>query len=235
MAVAFDAFFNQIDPDTVALSWTHTPVGTPAAVIVFVSQAVGATDEVTGVTYGALSLTEMSGSPVLHTTGEPGAVYAYFAGSSIPTGAQTVTVSVNGTASSKSGCSITLTASSDCEIVDVDATVNSDSQADPSVTLSLAGRTCFCALGFYSGANAVGGSTPFTDWTDGFTEDFGSFTGGFYTYNTIGTTDVTAGWTQVADDAAMIAVAVSEVQVGRASKNTRAFPLGVDIGMGWRM
>lgn len=37
--------------------WTHTPVGTPRGIIVQVVQNAG-TDEVTGVTYGSVAMTE---------------------------------------------------------------------------------------------------------------------------------------------------------------------------------
>ena len=211
MAVAYDNFSNGT-AGTGDISWTHTPVGTPRAVIVFIAGIAGA-DEVSGVTYGGVAMTEMTGSPNTKITGETGAVYGYFLGSSIPTGAQTVAMTSTA-ANLKSIAAITLTGGADTEIVDVDATINSDSVENPSVTLSLAGRTSFCAIVIYSGQDAVTSITPLTDWTSRLEQDAGTEVVGYYTYNTIGSTDVTAGWTQAAEDAIAIAVAVSEVVGG---------------------
>ncbi len=219
MAIAFDAVSSTV-PGTGALSWLHTPIGTPKGVIVFVVQNVGTADEVTGVTYGGVTMTEVTGSPNLHTTGEPGGVHAFFLGSSIPTGDQTISVSVNGTGSSKAGIAISVTAAANTEINDVDATINSDAQADPSVTLQLNGISSFCCIGFHSGQNAPTAITPLTNWTTIAEVDFGSQTSGFYRYNTIGTADVTAGWTQTSEDAAAIAIAIDEVGSAPAGQPT---------------
>mgnify|MGYP001617372394 FL=1 len=178
-----------------------------------VVQDVGTTDEVVGVTYGSLALTEVAGSPNIHATGEPSVVYTFtsLSGDTIPTGAQTVAVDVDATGSLKIGVSFTLTAAAAVEIVDVDATIDSDSQDNPSVTLSLSGRTSFCCIAFHSGQNILSAITPLTGWTARTEYDFGTKTAGFYTYNTIAGTDVTAGWTQAAEDACAIALAMSEV------------------------
>lgn len=209
MTVAFDAF-TQSAGGTGNQVWTHTPVGTPRAIIVGVFQIGSGTDQVTSVTYGTETMTEVTGSPNLKGTGEAMASYLYFLGSNIPTGNQTVTVTVSG-AAVKGGTAISLTGAADTEIVDVDATINSDSQADPSVTLSLGGRTSFASIGFVSGQDAITGITPLTGWTSRSEGDGGLEVVGTYTYDTIGSTDVTAGWTQTADDAVAMAIAVSEV------------------------
>lgn len=221
MTVAFDAR-SASGAQTGDMSFTHTPVGTPRAVIVLIVQNVGFTDElVSAPTYGGVSMTAMAGSPNSHITGETGVVYGYFLGAGIPTGAQTVAVDVNIVGSTKRAEVWTLTGADDTEIVDVDAAINSDSQANPSVTLSLAGRTCFAGIGFHSGQAAVTGITPLTGWTSRQEGDFGEQTAGFYTYDTVSTVDVTAGWTQAADDALAIAVAVSEVQAAAGHPTMR--------------
>jgi len=209
--VAFDAISN-VAAGTGNLSWTHTPAGTPKGVLVFVVQNASGAGQVSSVTYGSASMTEVTGSPNLHTTGETGAVYAYFLGTSVPTGAQTVTVTVSGSATKRAVC-ITLTATEDTAIVTTDASIKSDSLANPSVLLSLSGQTSFVAIGFHSGQGAVSGITELTNWTNRLEHDFGAQTAGWYTYNTIGSADVTAGWTQTADDAVMIAVAVKDTAV----------------------
>jgi hypothetical protein len=185
MAVAYDAF-SQAVPGTGNLSWTHTPVGTPRAIIVNLVQDANDTDQVSG------------------------AVYTYFLGSSIPTGAQTVDVTVSSNAE-KYPCAVSLTGSADTEVVDVDVTIDNGAATNPSVTLSLGGRTCFAMISFFSGRPAPTDITPLANWTVRREQDFGSSLGGIYTYDVIGTTDVTAGWTQTSDAGAAIALAISEV------------------------
>jgi hypothetical protein len=196
-------------------SWTHTPVGTPRGVLVWVlySNTLSHADFVTGVTYGGVSMTEVAGSPNVKTVTESMSAHCFFLGSSIPTGAQTVAVDVTDT-NNYAAFALTVTAAADTEVVDSDGTINSDSIADPSVTLSLGGRSCFAAIGFSSGQNAVTGITPLTGWTGDLEDDLGGQTMGLYTYNTVGTTDVTAGWTQTAEDAVAMAVAIAEVSGG---------------------
>lgn len=206
-AVAFDAF-SSVAQGTGNLSWTHTPVGTPRGIIVLIAQNVGTTDEVSTVTYGGTGMTEIA-SFNCDTTGEPGCVYAYFLGSSIPTGAQTVSVTVTG-ASAKRASAISLTATANTEIVSSVTSINADT-SNPSATLSLSSRTSFVAEVLHSGQNAVTGITPLTNWTSRLENDYGNQTAGWYTYDIIGTSDVTVGWTQTNDDAAIFAVGASEV------------------------
>jgi hypothetical protein len=220
MAVAFDAVSSSGVPATGNLSFTHTPVGTPRAIIVMVVQATGLTDEVTDVTYGGVTMTEMTGSPLSFDATRDSVIYAYFLGSSIPTGAQTVAVTVNGTGSNKNARCFSLTASADTEVVDT-STFTSASTTSPSVGVSLGGRTSFVgAVG--NAANAdISTVITLTDWTrQGFT-DFSQQIGVYYSYDIIGTSDVTAGWTQNASNASMIAFAVSEVQAGGGAARQR--------------
>lgn len=217
-AVAFDAWSNAASAFTndAGGQWTHTPVGTPAAVGCWVVVRAATTDTIIGMTYGGTAMTEVSGSPVIHDfPNDDGVVHAFTLLASIPTGPQTVAVDVNSTDFAMAGC-LTLTASTTVEIVDVDATINADVE-NPSVTLSLSGRTSFAAIGFHSGQDQPTGIAPLTDWTNRLEHDFGTGNAGFYTYNTIGTADVTAGWTQTTEDAAAIAIAFSEVAAGGSS------------------
>jgi len=205
--VGFDAFSSGA-AGTGNLSWTHTPAGTPKAVIVLIAQNVGTTNEISNVTYGSLSLTKVAG-PVCDTSGEPGCVYAYFGGSSIPTGNQTVTVNVSGSSTKRAG-SITLTGSGSTYVVTYDASITSDAK-NPTITLNLNNQTSFVAEVFHSGQNDPANITPFSGWTARLEHDYGSQTAGWYTYDTVNSTNVSAGWTQNSEDAAMIALAVSEI------------------------
>jgi hypothetical protein len=215
MAVAYDAVGSQ-PTQTTSPTWTHTPVGTPRGILVFVLQYATGSDDVTGVTYGGVAMTELGTSPLLHSTGETFSVYAYFLGTSIPTGAQSV--AVTGTASNKCGVSYSVTANTDTKVENSSAFINSDSQANPSATLGLNGKTCFVALGAMSGHNGVASTTPTAGWTSSF-EDVSSGVTQVslaYKYDTIGSSDVTVGWTQTAEDATSIAVAITELANARS-------------------
>src|SRR3990167_4762685 len=136
MAIAFDAASNPT-AGTGELSWTHTPVGTPRGVLVLVSQAVGVTNEITGVTYGGSALSAVIGSPTSYSgAGDDGQVYGYFLGVSIPAGAQTVVVSVNGTASAKQAVCLSTTAAADTEIEDT-STRSQAAGSAPSLNVTL--------------------------------------------------------------------------------------------------
>ena len=206
--VGFDAF-SSVAQGTGNLSWTHTPAGTPKGVIVFVVENDGV-DGVTSATYGGTSMTECTGSPNQHNTGEPGTVHCFRLLSSVPTGAVTVAVTMSDTVTAKRAGAYSVTSSADTTVVDTDATINSDSAANPSVTLSAGGLNIFCAIGFHSGQNQATGITPLTSWTGSLENDFGSQVAGWYKYDTIGTANVTAGWTQTADDAVMIGIALKD-------------------------
>ncbi len=208
MALAFDAVTTTPGGSS---SFSHTPVGTPGCAVLVIAGANGA---VTAATYGGTAMTEATASPADVTTGEIAGVIdgtsAWILGSSVPTGTQTVAVTGP---SSILAAVYTLTSDEDCEELDSDV-VESASQANPEVTLSLGGRSGFVAIGFTSGQDATSGITPRTDWTADQESDVGLITLGNYSYDTIGTADVTAGFDQAADDVQMIAVAVGEVSVG---------------------
>jgi hypothetical protein len=209
MAIVFDAITkstSQLNP-----SFTHTPIGTPRGVEVWVSHE-GNTDEITGITYGGVAMTEQAGSPSLLTATEPSALYCYFLGASIPTGAQTVTVSGSGVTTKVAWC-ITVTAATNTEFVD-STVFTSGSTDNPSGTLSLGGRTCFCAMGATAGRNDVGQIAPLSNWSaDDATHehDFGSQMGVSYTFNTVASADVTFGYTATADEVNMMGLAIAEV------------------------
>lgn len=233
MAVAFDAF-SESTPGTGNQTCTHNPVGTVRGVIVF-CMTLGNTDEVSTCTYGGAAMTEVTGSPLIKTTGEAMTISAWFLGSSIPTDdPATVTVTATASTLTKKAFCITYTADTDTETVDVDATISSDAIDDPSVTLSLGGRTCAAAIGFLSGKDGLADIAPLTNWTEQDETDGGAIVLGVYTYDIVGTTDVTAGWTQdnspSSEDAVAIAVAVSEAAGGAAPfrrQTTRRLLLGI--------
>lgn len=190
-------------------SFSHTPVGTPRAVVVYIMQAVGTTNEIDAITYGGVSVSHVQSSPVIHSTGETGTVSIYFLGAGIPTGTQTMVVDVNATGSDKAVRVITLTATMDTKVHNT-VTLNSDSQANPSVNLSRGGITSWVGLLYISGHDNTGSISPLSGWTGISETDFGTQTGGQVRHPTVTNTDLTCGWNQTAEDATMIAVAVTE-------------------------
>lgn len=189
-------------------AFNANPGSAPKGCVVFIIHNANS-DFIAGVDYGGVALTEVTGSPLGKAGGEPGIVHAFFAGSGLPSGAQSVTVD---TTSGSTYCAVcyVLGGAADLELVDIE-TLNSNSLANPSMTLSLGGRECFAAVGGFSGQDTFGGVTPLSGWANSAEQDFGSQMGISYAYNTIGTSDVTAGWTQTAEDVLAIAVAVGEI------------------------
>lgn len=208
MAVAFDAFSN-VAAGTGTLSWTHTPVGTPRGVKVDIVEN-GGTNGVSGVTYGGVAMELVAVNA--KTSGEAGTVITYFLGSNIPAGAQTVSVTVSDAVSKRAGAT-TVTAATNTCWVSVDISIASDSIANPSSTLNLLGKTCFVSVAGHSGQNAATGTGQSSGWTNRLEHGFGAQTGVWYSYNTISTANVAVGWTQTADDAVMVAMAITEAPV----------------------
>lgn len=199
---------------TGTLSWSHTSASGPAAVVVFVVNNAG-TDQVSAVTYGGVSMTQVTGAPVTKATGEPLGVDAYFLNRGIPTGTQTVQVSVSG-ASTKIGFAQSVTCSGfggrgNAYLGAVNTSINSDSLANPSSTINNGNVDTIVVMGFGAGPNAVTGITPLGGWAGAFEHDFGTQTAGMYRYGSYDRASVTIGWTQSADDAVAIAVAICEV------------------------
>lgn len=208
MAVAF-----QTAPASAAgtgnLTISASPTASTRGLVVFVIENDGV-DGVTSVNIGGVDIPEVSGSPNEHAAGEAGTVHAFFLGSGIPTGSQTITVVVSD-AGNKRALAYLLTAAADTEIAAVNTSINSSSLANPSSTLALGGRSCWVGMGLHSGQQATSGITPSAGWTSNLEFDFGSQQCAWYRFNTVGTSDVTVGWTQTAEDAVAIAVAVAEV------------------------
>lgn len=190
-------------------SFTHTPAGTPRAIIIGIIQDVGSGDEVTAVTYGGVPVPRIGS--VFKATGETSSVYVYHLGAGIPTGPQTVAVTVDFVASNKRVVVWALTGAKDTAVINVQTVVN-DVLQDPLVTLQLGGNSAWCAIVFNSGQNLVASIAPLASWTATLTQQWAgnTKTGGGFRYNTVAAVDVAAGWTQASDDAAMVAIAIIE-------------------------
>lgn len=218
-SIAFDAYSRNTSTSPTTFSWTHSPVGIPRGVVVYVVQNAGLTDEVTGVTYGGVAMVRVASNS--HDANEDGVIYAYFLGENIPTGDQTIEVTVDATGSSKFGRAYTVTAAADTFVQAFDSTSINGIVENPAASLALGGVPCFVSQGVWAAPNTTAGIAPFTDWTaetgDDSEIDFGSQVGASYRYMIVESSDVTFGWTQVSDDALCIAVAIAEAEAGEAT------------------
>lgn len=123
------------------LSFTHTPSGTPTGVCVIILQAGSSSDQVTSVTYGGVAMTRHF--QVSTTFGAiSGRKYVYFLGRDVPTGAQTVAVTVSG-AATKQACAMTVTGGTESEIDSVGS--NSGTGTNPATGITLRRRALLFA------------------------------------------------------------------------------------------
>lgn len=134
MSIAFDAKSQLTTSNSSADgSWTHTPVGTPAGVIVMITQGENVGDQVVGVTYGGTAMTRVNTASEAGG-GDPTRSYLYFLGASVPSGAQTVAVDINNTYN-YAATAVTVTATSGSTEVDVSNQGNGTS-SNPTHTLN---------------------------------------------------------------------------------------------------
>jgi len=114
MAVAHDASSKSAESVSEAsFSWTHTPTGTPAGVIVFVQTMTNA-DYITSVTYGGVAMTQFA--EAADTASEMIRCTGFFLGASVPSGAQTVEVTRTNNATNMFAMAATVTAGADTDI-----------------------------------------------------------------------------------------------------------------------
>jgi hypothetical protein len=213
MAVAFDAITN-----STLTSFTHTPVGTPRGVLIFFTDDTTLADRVSDPTYGGVACTEVTLSPLTNDGTDNHVIHAFFLGSSIPTGAQTVAYTASA-GTQRIGC-ITYTAAADTEVKDTSTIAETTpGTGDRTVTLSLGGAAAACALAFGTDFGATSSFAPLADWTAQRESDEGTNCTGLYTYDIVGTTDVTAGVAFGANsgELACLAVAIGEVAAGGGS------------------
>ena len=212
MTLAVDVY-NSVDGGSSPVTITNTGAASSGIVCVIGSAMLtSGSQTVSSVTYDSTELTHVTGSPLQKTATEAGYNWLAFQGSSVTQGAQDLVVTHSGSPG-KLLAVMTLTGAAD--VVEQDTwTVSSNSITDPSGTLSLGSNESFCMVAFISGENAVGSIAPLSGWTSQEEIDLGTRVSGFYTYDTIGSTDVTVGWTQTSDDAVGIGAAFTETGGG---------------------
>lgn len=234
MAPAYDAFSDagEFTAATDPKTWTHTPVGTPRGVVVFIQQTGTSSDFVNGtVSYGGSALTRVPTNGFAQDTAiEPASIYAYFLGSGIPTGAQTVSIDHDtGIFGTKHAICVTLTGAQDLEVV-ASGKLENDA-ANPSIALDSGAKTAIKLFNLYSGRDALANITN----TAGMTRIAASkYAAGNFCYvygyrTTPGSGSETVVQTAASDDVAMIGLAIAEVDVVAPPSSSRSLML---LGIG---
>ncbi len=229
MAVAYDAASESHsgttgDTNSTGFSWTHTPVGTPKGVVVFV-RCNASPDPVTAVTYGGVAMAKPAGTFAEDTAGEPGTIQAWFLGSGIPTGAQTVAVTRTNNAINVYAMAITVTALTDTEVYLPGIVIVQGDTAlvEQNVDDGSPGTDSLRVAGLSSGlgtANIAGANT-----SNAITIDFGATVACSGREKVAGQGSRPVGWdySGTPDDTAFVGFAVREPPVSTFTPRTIVF------------
>lgn len=156
MAVAFDASSESATNSSVAsFSWTHTPVGTPAGILVFTFNFNSATNIASSVTYNGVDVPAVASGEAADTANEPGNCKAWFLGSGISTGAQTVLVNRTNNANTMYGIAISVTALTNTEVTGVTLQQENQAPAEASINDGSPGTNSMRFAGAYCGLATV--------------------------------------------------------------------------------
>ncbi len=205
------------NPQTVNYSFTHVGGAGPKGACLVIMQAANLSDESVTATYGGVSMSHVSNSPRLGVGGSSDrnhVQYILFVGSGISSGSQTVSITKSASASFRAFCFTLNTASGNVEEQNTDVSIRSDSESNPTGTITLGGNTCWVYQSVHSGRSQTSQITPLSGWTSRAEIDNGGNVDGWYEFDTIGSSDVTIGWTQAADDTAGFSVALKEAAGG---------------------
>jgi hypothetical protein len=164
VAVAHDASVESHTGTTGSTSaasynWTHTVVGVPRGILIFAYTNANA-DNNLSVDYGGVNIPKVPGGEAIDTTTEPGRCTAFFRGTGIPTGNQTVTVTRTNNANTCYAVSISVTAGNDTAVPpgSIILLQNNQTLAEQSVNDGSPGANSLRYAGIWSGL-AAGGPT----------------------------------------------------------------------------
>lgn len=168
----------------------------------------------------ARSATAFADSPTGKATGEGMNVAAFFIDGDEGELEGSNAIAVQGSLSEAPNCIVLPVIADGAVEINSSDSFTSDSVANPSGTLGLNGRVSVVAMVFASGVNTVGGVSPLAaNWTGVGGVDFGSQVAAAATYDLVGSSDVTWGWTQVAEDAIALPVSVAKVEAAGGTFN----------------
>jgi hypothetical protein len=178
VAIAFDAQTRFPATDTTGfhttsggtLSGTHTPVGTPSGVVAVVFNNATA-NPVSTITYGGVTMNLVTSAS---DTTEVGSVYIYELLSSVPSGAQTFSLTRTATTTNMWVTVTTMTVAGG-KVVAREASQfkNTTTSANPTITLTT-GVTTFVVGGMHGGAAAPTSYAPGTNYSTQFSADYGA-------------------------------------------------------------
>lgn len=207
-----------------SFSWTHTPVGTPAGVLIFtyggIAGGTGSAESATSVTYGGGPVTAVTGGSAADTATEPMRCTAWFLGSGLPTGAQTVIVNRVNSGVSMWAVAVTVTASGDTEVHGVVLQQENQVLAETNVDDGSPGTNSVRYVGI-----ATGVATPSTGLTTGanstrlFANDNASRGAVATRETTAGQGSRPVGESGASDDLAAVYLAIREVAAGGGGGN----------------
>ena len=219
MAVAYDAssalaLETTISPATIV----HIPASTPKGVLAFIINADDTVDHVSSVTYGGTTMSAVSGGIATTSAGgEDGLCKAYFLGSSVPTGTQTLSVSFTGSKTTWVAV-ITVTASGDTEVYTSGISLIQEvgTLAEVSVNDGSPGTNSTRFGGLFTGLatppSAGANSTVIQS------RDIASIGGSVVRETTAGQGARSIGWSSgTSDDRAAVLLAIREVAGGGAA------------------
>jgi hypothetical protein len=208
MAVAHDtATRSSTTFDNNSVSFSHAGAAGTRGVAVLIAQEAGATDQISGVTYGGVTVPRVRRE--VRSTAEAGQVYAYFLGTGVPTGTQTCAITTNPTSGADdwAGVCCTVTAAADTT-VNAQAGTTSAAAANPSLAIS----PTAAAVIYY--VIWTGLAAPVTTVEAGGTHLFGNDFGAdsaMWSRKAVAAGATSMGYTAASDVFAHIALAIAEV------------------------
>ena len=217
--LAFDAHSaSQTSP------YTHTPAGTPAAVIQYVHQFADLTDNGYTCTYGGVSIPLVTFAVKDGT--EDVAIYSYALFSGIPTGAQSVACTGGGhfiTYTATGTGTLRLAGTSGYCVIQV------ESSTDESCSITGIAGASLGFIGMTSGCNSTGFTGPITGWTEGDDTDRGAWIA-WSAYMTAeqASGNITAGFTTNCGIQARVAIGIGIEEVPVVSGRPARKPVQID-------
>lgn len=219
MAVAHDASSESHTGTTgsvseASYSWTHTPAGTPKGILLFTMVHGNATAIYGDVTYGGVTLTQVPGAAAADSGGgEGGETRAWFLGSSVPTGAQTVVVNRTNNAVPMYSVAVSVTAVGDTDTAGVTLIQEDGTLAEVSVDDGSPGTNSVRYGAIMSGLSAppaAGANSTVLQ-----TIDFGVRVSSLIQETTAGQGSRSVGWADgTTDDRAAVLLAIVEIAGG---------------------
>ena len=207
MTLTFDSA-SAVQVNNVAGAWTFsfTPIGTPAGILVLSINRTSPSDTHTSATYGGVAMTEVTGSPHL---GGTSASFGYFLSAPLA-GTQNCVLNVTTTVDRRAVLIAVTADSGATSVIDSDAT-SGNPLDDPSVTMNMGADTCLVFTSLHSFNDSTGDITPGGSYTTIVERDDGTDVCGWARSTSTMTGDQAADWTTATSDSSnLMAVAIAE-------------------------